>query len=64
MPHIGQAPGLSLSTPSHIGQKYFAAVFDGSAGGLFLDSSAWQQVELPESFFVSLLIEVNSNEAT
>jgi len=24
MPHFGQAPGLSLSTPRHIGQKQFA----------------------------------------
>jgi hypothetical protein len=23
MPHLGQAPGVSLSTLSHIGQKYF-----------------------------------------
>ena len=25
MPHFGHAPGLSDSTPGHIGQKYFAA---------------------------------------
>lgn len=25
MPHFGHAPGLSLSTPGHIGQKYCAA---------------------------------------
>jgi hypothetical protein len=25
MPHLGQEPGDSLSTPSHIGQKYFFA---------------------------------------
>jgi hypothetical protein len=25
MPHFGQSPGLSDSTPGHIGQKYFAA---------------------------------------
>jgi hypothetical protein len=25
MPHFGHAPGLLLTTPSHIGQKYFAA---------------------------------------
>jgi hypothetical protein len=24
MPHFGQSPGLSDSTPGHIGQKYFA----------------------------------------
>jgi hypothetical protein len=24
MPHFGQKPGESLSTPGHIGQKYFA----------------------------------------
>jgi hypothetical protein len=24
IPHFGQSPGLSLTTPSHIGQKYFA----------------------------------------
>jgi hypothetical protein len=24
MPHFGQVPGESLSTPGHIGQKYFA----------------------------------------
>ena len=24
MPHFGQMPGESLSTPGHIGQKYFA----------------------------------------
>jgi len=24
MPHFGQSPGLSDSTPSHIGQKYLA----------------------------------------
>jgi hypothetical protein len=26
MPHFGQSPGLSDSTPGHIGQKYFAVV--------------------------------------
>jgi hypothetical protein len=26
---MGHAPGLSLSTPSHIGQKYFAVTFSG-----------------------------------
>jgi len=25
IPHFGQVPGLSDSTPGHIGQKYFAA---------------------------------------
>jgi hypothetical protein len=24
MPHFGQSPGFSDSTPGHIGQKYFA----------------------------------------
>jgi hypothetical protein len=24
MPHFGQSPGVSLSTPGHMGQKYFA----------------------------------------
>ena len=24
MPHFGKGPGLSLSTPRHIGQKQFA----------------------------------------
>jgi hypothetical protein len=24
MPHFGQSPGLSDSTPGHIGQQYFA----------------------------------------
>jgi hypothetical protein len=35
MPHFGQVPGESLSTPGHIGQKYFAVV----AGGGF--SAPW-----------------------
>lgn len=29
IPHFGQSPGLSDTTPGHIGQKYFAAD-DGS----------------------------------
>jgi hypothetical protein len=33
MPHFGQVPGLSLATPSHIGQKYFAA----AAGAAFAE---------------------------
>ena len=33
MPHFGQSPGLSDSTPGHIGQKYFA-VADGVTGFL------------------------------
>ncbi|HEY0257479.1 MAG TPA: hypothetical protein VGC39_08550 [Candidatus Methylacidiphilales bacterium] len=49
MPHMGQAPGLSLSTPSHIGQKYFA--FD--LGGVGLESweawLPWQQLISPEA---------------
>jgi hypothetical protein len=32
MPHFGQMPGLSDSTPGHIGQKYFA-VAEGFTGG-------------------------------
>jgi hypothetical protein len=37
MPHFGQLPGDSLSTPGHMGQKYFAVV----AGGGF--SAPWPQ---------------------
>jgi hypothetical protein len=37
MPHFGQLPGDSLSTPGHMGQKYFAEV----AGGGF--SAPWPQ---------------------
>jgi hypothetical protein len=33
MPHIGHAPGRSLATPSHMGQKYFA----GCAGVFAVD---------------------------
>lgn len=31
MPHFGQSPGVSDSTPGHIGQKYFAFA-EGSTG--------------------------------
>jgi hypothetical protein len=37
MPHFGQLPGVSLSTPGHIGQKYFA---EEAGEGL---SAPWQQ---------------------
>ena len=32
MPHFGQAPGRSDSTPGHIGQKYFAVAEGRMAG--------------------------------
>jgi hypothetical protein len=38
MPHFGQVPSVSPSTPGHIGQKYFAE----EAGEGF--SAPWQQV--------------------
>jgi hypothetical protein len=31
MPHFGQLPGRSLSTPAHIGQKYFFEDGGGAA---------------------------------
>ena len=31
MPHFGQSPGTSETTPSHIGQKYFAEDFGEGA---------------------------------
>jgi hypothetical protein len=31
MPHFGQLPGWSLSTPAHIGQKYFFEDGGGAA---------------------------------
>jgi hypothetical protein len=37
MPHFGQVPGESLSTPGHIGQKNFAV----EAGEIF--SALWLQ---------------------
>jgi hypothetical protein len=36
IPHFGQSPGLSDSTPGHIGQKYFAPDFG------FTSAAAWQ----------------------
>jgi hypothetical protein len=33
MPHFGQSPARSDSTPAHIGQKYFAAA-DGFTSAL------------------------------
>ncbi len=36
MPHFGQSPGLSDSTPGHIGQKYFV-----SEDGLTSASAEW-----------------------
>ena len=39
IPHFGQVPGLSLSTPSHIGQKYFFADLCPAAAAC----SAWLQ---------------------
>jgi len=41
MPHLGQSPGRSDSTPSHIGQKYFAPE-DGCTLSCRL-CPAWQQ---------------------
>jgi hypothetical protein len=46
MPHFGQSPGLSDSTPGHIGQKYFAAAAEGFT---IAPPCSWQQqVESPE----------------
>jgi hypothetical protein len=33
MPQMGHAPGWSLSTPGHIGQKYRFPDFGGMIGG-------------------------------
>jgi hypothetical protein len=38
MPHFGQLPGESLSTPGHIGQKYFAV-----EAGVTVSAPWWQQ---------------------
>jgi hypothetical protein len=38
MPHFGQSPGLSDSTPGHMGQKYFAAA-EGLA--VMMAAAAW-----------------------
>jgi hypothetical protein len=39
MPHFGQSPGLSDSTPGHIGQKYVAA----AEGFTIAPPCSWQQ---------------------
>ena len=52
MPHIGHAPGRSLATPSHIGQKYFAAVDACVVSALpGLDDAPWLQ-QVPSFFGV------------
>ncbi|HSW32813.1 MAG TPA: hypothetical protein VLH36_04270 [Steroidobacteraceae bacterium] len=33
MPHLGQLPGTSLSTPGHIGQKYAAVTAARATAG-------------------------------
>jgi hypothetical protein len=37
MPHFGQMPGESLSTPGHIGQKYFPVEEEATV------SAPWRQ---------------------
>jgi hypothetical protein len=60
MPHIGHAPGLSFSTPAHIGQKYFRTAFGGVTGEAALAWSSWQHGWLAEGLVMSLVL----NEAT
>jgi len=45
MPHFGQMPGTSLSTPGHIGQKYAAPLLRAAAAvaAMVAGSTAWQQ---------------------
>ena len=44
MPHFGQTPGFSDSTPGHIGQTYSASPDAGrDAGAIGAADAAWQQ---------------------
>jgi hypothetical protein len=45
MPHFGQVPGTSLSTPGHIGQKYAAPLRRAAlaVATMVAGSTAWQQ---------------------
>jgi hypothetical protein len=43
MPHLGQVPGTSLSTPGHIGQKYAAPLLRAEASAAAAESAPpWQ----------------------
>ena len=50
MPHFGQSPGPSETTPSHIGQKYFAED-DFVEGALASPLQQWCEAEAEGFWF-------------